>query len=119
MTTIFDVFRRSLQVRRRGEGAYNDDGLWEEGVSTLLSITASVQQTDAEVLQTLPEGYRTKESYTLYTDFKLETSIVDTRNADLVTIDDKDFQVVRVSPWRNLDFATKHYEALVVKVNED
>ena len=119
MTNFFNVFRRSLLVKRQGAGGYNDDGFWVEQESSSFSITASVQQTDAEVLQTLPEGYRTKESYTLFTESKLETAITGVRNADIVVIDSQDFQVTRVSPWQNLSFPTKHYEVLVTRVNED
>ena len=116
---MFDVFRRELQVTRSGLGGY-EKGVWREsGLATDFTIKASVQATDAEVLETLPEGYRTRESYTLFTDSQLQTSIVGKRNPDMVDIDGEQFQVVRVTPWKNLAYPTAHYEVVVVKENVD
>jgi len=80
---MFDVFRRDLQVIRSGLGSY-EQGMWREGTAEdAFYIKASVQATDAEVLETLPEGYRTRESYTLFTDSKLQTSVVGKYNPDM------------------------------------
>ena len=115
---MFDVFRRPLTVIRKGEGTHVD-GVWVESESSTFSIKASVQATDAEILQTLPEGYRTRESYTLFTDSKLQTAKTGNNDPDIVIIHDDRYQVIRVTPWQNLDYATKHYEILVVKENFD
>ena len=116
---MFDVFRRDLTVTRKAIGSYVN-GLWvDNGQNSSFTIKASVQATDAEILQTLPEGYRTKESYTLFTDSKLQTSVVSKTNPDVVTIEDEPYQVVRVTPWKNLSYPTAHYEILVVRENVD
>ena len=116
---MFDVFRRNLTVKRKALGSYVN-GLWVESQEdSVFTIKASVQATDAEILQTLPEGYRTKESYTLFTDSKLQTSVVSKTNPDVVTIEDEPYQVVRVTPWKNLSYPTAHYEILVVRENVD
>lgn len=115
---MFEVFRRELSVTRRGEGQYVE-GIWVEDAGSEFTIKASVQATDAEILQTLPEGYRTAESYTLFTSTKLQTASINKSNPDIVTIDEGLFQVVRITPWQNLQYPTQHYEVLVVKENID
>jgi len=37
----------------------------------------------------------------------------------MVQIDEDNFQVVRVTPWKNLAYPTAHYEVVVVKENVD
>ena len=107
---MFDVFRRELNVYRKSDGSFID-GYWQDGEESSFNILASVQGTDAEVLQTLPEGYRTRESYTLFTDSELKTALTGTRTPDK-------FIEARVSPWQHLD-PTKHYEVVVVRENVD
>lgn len=114
---MFDVFRRELTVYRKSDGSFID-GYWQDGEESSFTILASVQGTDAEVLQTLPEGYRTRESYTLFTDSELKTAITGIRTPDIVEINAEKFIVARVSPWQHLD-PTKHYEIVVVRENVD
>lgn len=114
---MFDVFRRELNVYRKSDGSFID-GYWQDGEESSFNILASVQGTDAEVLQTLPEGYRTRESYTLFTDSELKTALTGTRTPDIVEINAEKFIVARVSPWQHLD-PTKHYEVVVVRENVD
>jgi hypothetical protein len=122
---MFDVFRRTLTVLKDIQGEYNEDGIWErpkpETLKDELShIQASVQGANNEVLDTLPEGYRTSTVYVLYTDSKLSTSKTNTTTPDLVVIDDEYYQVVKVTPQNNLpNYHTNHYEIVVVKQNVD
>lgn len=118
---IFDIFRRDLTVKRIGIGDYQkvDDGpaLWVDGAETSFTIKASVQGADNEVLQTLPEGDRTKEVYVLYTTTELKTVVTGLSNPDIVVIDNKEYQVIRVTSRRNLStYATAHYEIIVIKI---
>jgi hypothetical protein len=115
---MFDVFRRILTVER-AVGHFDSDGLWINNQPQIFTIKASVQATDAEILQTLPEGYRTKETYTLYTNTLLKIAEAEVHLADIMIIDSVKFQVVRVSPWQNLMFAPKHYEVVVVRMDDD
>jgi len=114
---MFDVFRRKLTVYRKGDGSFID-GYWQDGEESSFNILSSVQGTDAEILQTLPEGYRTRESYTLFTESKLQTAITGTRTPDIVEIEAEKFIVAKVSSWQHLD-PTKHYEVVVVRENLD
>lgn len=115
---MFDVFRRDLTVYRIGQGQYAN-GIWQDGANTSIIIKASVQATDAEIMQTLPEGERTKESYTLFTNTKLETSKVNNSKPDVVMIEGERYQVIRVTAHQNLKYPTAHYEVLVVRENVD
>ena len=114
---MFDVFRKKLTVRRKQDGSFID-GYWQEGAENSFEILSSIQGTEAEILETLPEGYRTKESYTLYTDTHLKTAITGRTTPDIVVIDNENFLVAKVMPWQHIQ-PTKHYEVVVVRENED
>ena len=116
---MFDVFRTDLTVYRKSTGSYVK-GRWQEGSSeTSFTIKASVQGMDAEILLTLPEGYRTREGYTLFTDIKLRTAIIGKSNPDIVMIDEERYQVIKVTAHQNLNYPTAHYEVLVIRENID
>ena len=114
---MFDVFRKTLTVKRKATGSFLN-GYWLDGAESTVEILASIQGTDAEVLETLPEGYRTRESYTLFTDTLLKTSKTGKTTPDIVVIEDENFIVAKVMPWQHLD-PTKHYEVVIVRENED
>lgn len=114
---MFEMFRRELLIERKNQGAYVD-GYWQEGQKEYFTILASVQGTDAFVLQTLQEGTSTSGAYTLRTDAKLLIGTSGVNTPDVVIIDDERFLVVRVTPWQNLAH-TKHYEVVVVRENKD
>lgn len=118
---IFDIFRRDLIVKRIGIGDYQKvegrPALWVDGAETKFTIKASVQGADNEVLQTLPEGDRTKEVYVLYTTSELKTVVTGLSNPDIVVIDNKEYQVIKVTAKRNLStYSTAHYKVVVIKV---
>lgn len=116
---IFDVFRRKLKVWRYGAGAYVD-GIWAQGESESFLIKAGTQGVAGEILDTLPEGYRTKKSYLLYTDTKLQTAIEGKSNPDVVEISGEKYLVARVNAHQNITgYATAHYEVIVVEGNVD
>lgn len=102
--------KRELAVIRKSEGEYFQ-GEWYEGESYNFSIRASIQGTNAQVLQALPEGYRTSENYTLYTTSELLLN-------DKVFIGDKEFMVIKVTPCQHFK-ATSHYQAVVTKILDD
>ena len=114
---MFDVFRKPLNVIRKAPGLYAQ-GYWQEEEASSFTIYASVQGTDAEVLQTMPEGTRIHASYTLRTDTKLLTGAAGVSTPDIVIIDEERYLVMRVTKWQNLQF-TKHYEVVVVRENID
>ena len=118
MNDAFKIFRRELEVIRTGVGSF-ESGIWEyDGEKTKFTITASVQGTNAEILQTLPEGTRINSTYTLRTNFKLSTGKVEETTPDIVLIDGEKFLVIRVTAHQNLQH-TKHYEVVIVGDNKD
>lgn len=114
---MFDIFRKPLEVLRAVEGSYVG-GYRQEVEITCFTIYASVQGTDAEVLQIMPEGARISASYTLRTTTKLLTSVIGASTPDIVIIDGDKYVVERVTKWQNLPH-TKHYEIVVVRENID
>ncbi len=111
------IFRKTLIALRKGAGSYVNFQ-WVDGVPEVFEIKASIQPTPAEVMLTLPEGYRTKESYTLITDANLKTaSSADKSNPDVVVIENEKYQVTRVESWQNTFL--NHYEIIVTKEDRD
>lgn len=102
--------KRELSVIRKSEGKYLQ-GEWVEGQDNIFAIKASVQGSNAQILQALPEGYRTSETYTLYTDTKLSLN-------DKVIIDRKEFLVIKVTSYQHFK-ATSHYQVVVTKHIKD
>lgn len=98
--------KKEVAVIRKSEGKYLE-GEWIEGYNESFVIKASVQATSAKTLQTLPEGKRVGEIYTLYTDSEL---LID----DRVYLNGKEFVVIKVAAWQNFK-ATSHYQAVVTK----
>lgn len=111
-----DILRKTLNVIRQHVGQYIN-GIWVDGDNETISIKASVQPTPAEEMETLPEGYRTKESFTLFTSSVLKASLTNATNADFVVINDEKYRVVKVAPWQNN--LINHYECIVVKEDQD
>jgi hypothetical protein len=100
--TPFNAFRRPLTVQRKTAGTYEENGLFVEGVTSTLTIQASVQPLTGEALQALPEAQRTLEGYTLYTDATLNVASQDTgTTADAVAINGVYFTVQRQQAWGN------------------
>jgi hypothetical protein len=122
----FDVFRKAVSVLRQSGGEYVN-GVWQPGIETLIVIQASVQPTNGEDMELLPEGRNSRKSYKLYTDTLLRTVGVkndtgieaNNDNPDVVIIpnfqteEDERFEVVEVSPRQS--GIINHYRVLVVK----
>lgn len=118
---VFEQFRREFQAIRQAAAGYADMER-VEGVKTFFNITANIQPVEAEVLVTLPEGYRTRDSYTLYTSDELKTAEVGLWEPDVVVIDSKEFIVSKVSRWDNISPILQivdHYEVIVVEGDRD
>jgi len=112
---MFEAFRRPLILIREAEGAYAD-GVWAPGTLAISNITASVQPIDGKTMQIVPEGRRQDARYRIYTDTLLMTAAAATatspaRQADRVTLDGVDYEVVAVLAWQN--GVIPHYEAVL------
>ena len=113
---LTDIFKRNVTIERTGSGSYVNY-IWVEGASSNLIIRANVQPTPAEVLETLPEGYRNKDSYTLFTNTHLFTSVDNNSNPDVVLLYNRRYIVAKVAIWENTSLS--HYEIIVVEDESD
>ncbi len=113
---LTDIFKRNVNVVRKGAGSYQR-GIWVDGININFTIKANVQPTPAEIMLTLPEGYRTKDSFMLYTNTHLYTAKKNLNNPDVVLLYNKRFFVAKVEIWQNTILS--HYEVLVVKEESD
>ena len=113
---LTNIFKRNVSVTRRGVGSYIDH-IWYDGVNTQFVIRASVHPTPESVLKTLPEGYRTSDSFTLYTITNLISAEYDTNNPDTVVLYNKNYLVARIRKWDNSTLS--HYEIIVTKDERD
>ncbi len=119
---MFDVFRKKLTVRS-SPGGFDETGIWVDQPPVERQITASLQPLDDDILDTLPEGYRTKESYLLISDSYLNLASVGNSRADIVEVEWSWYQVVSVKNWKSLSGFSFNYndhcEAIIVKMDDD
>lgn len=98
----FNVFRRNLTVYRKGLGYFDDNGLYTQALESTFTIKASVQPLTGKALEALPEGLRSTDVYTLYTDATLNVaSQDDEQKADEVEIGGTRYEVQRQQAWDN------------------
>ncbi|MEO1268451.1 MAG: hypothetical protein AAFX99_10145 [Myxococcota bacterium] len=63
---------QTFNVNRRAPGAYDADGVWQDGALSALTITGSLQPLSVRERQQFPEGLRTRASYKLFTRSQLQ-----------------------------------------------
>ena len=118
--SVFDMLRKKLECKRYGIGSYVN-GLWVDGDVATFFIYAVLDGLDNETLQTLPEGYRSKEVYKMFTDAELRVAVSNESKPDVVIIKDKRYQVIRVTDRNMLngDHVINHFEIIIVRENID
>lgn len=105
------VTRRRFAVGDRGS-----DGRFTPGATTDDTIQASVQEGDADVQATLPEGERDRVGRRLYTVSELRCADQSTgRSADQVQVDGTWYEVRRVDRVRSV---IAHYKVAVLALRE-
>lgn len=108
--------RQTLSGTRFIAGTYTN-GVYIEGTTSPLSISASVQPIKGRELESLPEGRRDKQALRLYTNFELRTAEEDDGpNADQITIDGKLFEVIAVENWAN--HIINHFKVIVSYIGD-
>ncbi len=112
---MFDIFSRTLTVRRT-QLEQDEDFIMRPSVTEYIEIRAIIQTADAEILQALPEGYRTTELYVVFTDTRLRASLINLANADVVLMDNEEYQVIKIQNWIDSPCSNNHYEALISKI---
>jgi hypothetical protein len=96
----------TLMVKRRSQGSYdqeNDIGFFKsEGEEESFEILASVQPLLGSEIRLLPENRREEELLKIYTDSELFSSEKGSaRSCDIVVINNKDYEVVKIFSWKN------------------
>lgn len=89
------------------------NGKFNEEKGTPYIIIASVQPLTERELQSLPEGRRNKDAFTLFSSDLLNT--LDEQNPDIVVIDGEDYEVFKRATWGNK--IINHYKYIVVKLD--
>lgn len=112
--SAFNVFRKTIVLKRPAAGDYNTSGEWVEGAVTQSNIKASVQPATTEDLQSLPENRRQLGAYRLYSDTAFQPVTEDGANPDVVEINGEDYEIAQVMPWQN--GVVPHYKAIAVRV---
>lgn len=86
-----------VEIIRKTKGAYDSDGVWQEGVPTTVTVEANVQPMKYTDLMLLPESDRTKEWITLYSVDEIRTAYEsdDGWDADEVLWEGKTFKVMK------------------------
>lgn len=100
--TPFEIFRKRLNLFRKSSGTYLN-GIWIEGIETVIPITASVQPTSGEELLSIPEGRRNRKTYSLFTSTPIELihGLNNSTNPDQIEIYGERYEVIRVEVWQN------------------
>jgi hypothetical protein len=85
-------------VTRRAAGAYGADGRLDVAASTTLQIRAVAHPASGATLERLPEGKRTSDTMSVFTETELRTASP-TQAPDKITIDGADYEVQTVERW--------------------
>jgi hypothetical protein len=112
---MFDVFNKQLNAFRYGQDTLIEGDIIP-GLEEQFIIQASVQPTPYEDMMVLPEGYRTTDTFTLYTSTELKTARTGYL-PDVVVINTQKFRVIKVAVWQNN--IIPHYEVIVARIDND
>lgn len=116
--------RHTLRVKRKiaDAGHFNENGRWvsdDNIVEVIIKgncqpyIKGSVQNGTQLVL---PEGVRLTDTRILYTKARLQTSDdVEGKEADLVIVDNHDYEVFMRMDWENQLSRTSHNEYIIIR----
>lgn len=106
--------RTTLTVTRLDAGSFVN-GLWVEGSPSTFDIQCSVQPLTPDEMELVPEGRRDGEVFNLFTGTRLlPANPPDSKNADKVSIDGRDYEVLSCARWQNR--ILPHYKAVVVQI---
>jgi hypothetical protein len=117
---IPNIFKKQIQVFRKQPGYYVKDvdsqnlGLWQDGQETFFNIQASVQPAPGEITQILPEGYKNKSSYLIYTDTELFCSEENETNPDIVILFNREYLILKKKIF-DMTYLS-HYELIAVEL---
>ena len=117
---IPNIFKKQIQVIRTQPGYLVEDvdspnlGQWQDGEEISFTIEASVQPAPGEMTQILPEGYREKSSYIIYTDRELFCSEENITNPDIVMLYNKKYLILKKKIF-DMTYLS-HFELIAVEL---
>ena len=115
MTLVQEFKTGTYGLTRIGQGRFVE-GEYLPGPKIVTTLTGSLQPLSPRDLQVLPEGYRVKQGYKLYTDLKLNTVRESgSKLADRVTAYGETFVVMSTERWNGTDLP--YYKALLLLEN--
>ena len=104
-------FRRAFVVKRKATGSITN-GIFTEGATSTINITASIQPLKPSEIQQLPEGRRNRKVFWVITSTKL--NVVSTTNPDIITVGTENFELDSAEEWQNN--VINHYKYMAMKV---
>lgn len=110
---------RAILKRRNTYGNYDEDGKWINTVElTETTIPCCIQpDADGSLKRYLTDGVIEKDCKILITEYPLKgSSEADTTENDILNINGKDYEVIRLEPWLGL---SRINATLVLAVRKD
>lgn len=111
----FGELQSTISVTRRAAGSY-EDGVWVDGETEEISLSAIVQPMRSRELLNFPEAQRTRQAIKIYCDTELQTADEDAgTRADLVAYGGRSYEVHQVDQYTELGLG--HFKAVAFKVD--
>ena len=118
-----NLFKEPIEIIRCNPGYYNQDenseffGEWVEGASNSFFINAIVHPAPGDITDILPEGYREKSIYLVYSDIELFGVIENQKKPDIVIYRNQRYFVFKKKffPMTHLS----HCESIIIKDEKD
>lgn len=115
-------FNTNVEILRTTTGQYDDDGVWQEGTQSSLSVIANVQPLNTREIeqytQILAGGNRTISMVKVYTNAILLTDAQMTgQTADILVWRGKHYKIAMQEEWQSNIIS--HFRYIGVEVNQD
>jgi len=116
---LLKVFKKDVNVIRKSNGFFDQNpdsenfGKWIQGQEETFTIKANVQPLPGDITQTLPEGYREKSSFLIFTNTELFGVQERKENPDIVIINNQNYFIFKKKSYIATFLA--HYELLAIK----
>jgi hypothetical protein len=100
-------------TRQVGAGSWVKGKWTDSGTTATLIIKASTQKLTPKETEMLPEAYRTRRSYRIYTETELfPVDVPNSKNSDSISIDGAIYDIVDVERW---DKMIPHFKAIAAR----
>jgi hypothetical protein len=115
-------FNTNVEILRTTTGQYDDDGVWQEGTQSSLSVIANVQPLNTREIEQYTQifagGNRTVSLVKVYTNAILLTDVQMTgQKADILVWRGKHYKIAMQEEWQSNIIS--HFRYIGVEVNQD